>query len=108
MGRHRPGQKLRLVPPLDGFQPAELHLEGERSGLVSVLMTRKPSWELVLPGPVDQDMSLAEGGDIYVVDRSGRLHRIDARQGTLRWTFESGDPSGLLFTPVHRRHAASM
>ncbi|MBM4061038.1 MAG: DUF4388 domain-containing protein [Planctomycetes bacterium] len=97
----RPTDQNRIEVDLPGHQPANAMVAGDEPLALRWLLVREPAAvrrhdHLVELPPADC------GAALVFADRGGTVVALDPVDGAVRWTFRSGDLSGLLGEPRRR------
>lgn len=100
----RPADENALTVALAGFRTERATITGDQTGLLRSILLLEPAATRKHDNLVDAPVLAIDDGNLVVVDRGGSVALIDAR-GESRWTFRSGDLSGLLTRPhLHGDH----
>jgi outer membrane protein assembly factor BamB/tetratricopeptide (TPR) repeat protein len=101
---YRPADANALSVALPGFRTEHATITGDQVGLLRSNLLLEPAAIRKHDNLVDAPV-LADGdGNLVVVDRGGVVTLLDPR-GEPRWTYRSGDLSGLLTRPIlHGNH----
>lgn len=95
-----PEREVRLRADLPGYRPCEVTARTGEAASLTVPLFLAPSHERRLDNTVEA-APVADGqGGCFLVDRGGTLSWLPQLHREPRWSFPSGDLSGLLSSPI--------
>ena len=95
-----PADETRVEVQLDGFRGALTTVRGDETGTWTGHLLLIPDRTWKHGSQIEVPPAFTEAGDLVLVDRGGNVAAVDPAKGEARWTFRSGDLSGLLTQPV--------
>jgi tetratricopeptide (TPR) repeat protein/outer membrane protein assembly factor BamB len=95
-----PGQEVRLVLAKPGYRPLPVAIRTGEAPAATLPLYLLPEHDRRFEHRIEAAPTADGRGGNWLVDRSGGLHHFAELGGAPRWTFRSGDLSGLLTKPL--------